>query len=166
MQLIEAAGVTIAAIAGHCTGADFEQVLAADIRIAGDGASFSALDVADGEACARRLARLLGEAGAKAILLAGRTLDAEAALRLRLVSRVVPGAALGETALAVAETLRALPPLGLSAVREAVRAGRDLTPREALAVEHAQFRRLVATRDHKAAVAAFLDRRAPAFTGE
>jgi enoyl-CoA hydratase/carnithine racemase len=166
VELIEAAGVTIAAIAGHCTGPDFEQVLAADIRIAGDGASFSALDVADAEACARRLTRLLGEAGAKELLLAGRTLPAETALRLRLVSRVVAGAALGETALAAAETLRALPPLGLRAVREAVRAGRDLTPREALTLEHEHFRRLVATRDHKAAVAAFLDRRAPAFTGE
>jgi enoyl-CoA hydratase/carnithine racemase len=166
MQIIEAAGVTVAAIAGHCTGSDFEQVLAADIRLAGDGASFSALDVADLDGCARRLTRLLGEAGAKEILVVGRTLDAAAALRLRLVTRVVPGAALGETALALAETLRGLPPLGVRAVREAVRVVRELGPREALGVEHAHFRRLVATRDHKSAVAAFLERRTPAFSGE
>jgi enoyl-CoA hydratase/carnithine racemase len=166
MQLVEAAGVTIAALAGHCTGGDFEEALAADIRVAGDGATISAAELGDPEGCARRLTRLLGEAGAKEVLLAGRTLDAAAALRLRLVTRVVPGDALGDTVQALVDTLNALPPLGVAAVREAVRAVRDLTPRAALELEHRHFRRLIATRDHKAAVAAFLERRAPAFTGE
>jgi len=87
-------------------------------------------------------------------------------LRLGLVTRVVPGAALGDTAMALAEHLRALPPLALAAVRDAVRAARDLTPEAALTVEHRHFRRLIATQDHRAAVAAFFARREPAFTGE
>ncbi len=62
--------------------------------------------------------------------------------------------------------LAALPPLALPAIRDAVRAARDLTPDAALAVEHGVFRRLIATRDHKAAVAAFFERRPAVFTGD
>jgi enoyl-CoA hydratase len=72
----------------------------------------------------------------------------------------------GETSRAVIAQLRALPPLALRAVRDAVRAARDLTPDAALTLEHRHFRRLIATQDHKAAVAAFFERREPAFTGE
>ncbi len=166
MEIVEAAGINVALVAGRCAGVDFARLLEADLRIAGDGATFSAGGVADPVACAVRLTRLLGEAAAKELLLADRTADAANALRLGLVTRVVPGSALGETARDVAERLRALPPLALSAVRDAVRAARALTPGDALALEHEHFRRLIATQDHKAAVAAFFARREPAFTGQ
>src|SRR3989449_5947189 len=136
MEIVEAAGINVALVAGRCAGADFERLLEADLRIAGDGATFSAGGVADPVACAVRLTRLLGEAAAKELLLADRAADAANALRLGLVARVVPGSALGETARDVAERLRALPPLALSAVRDAVRAARALTPADALALEH------------------------------
>ena|SRR5919201_4163154 len=166
MHIIETAAVSVALVAGRCAGADFERLLDVDLRIAGDGATFSAAGVADPIAGAVRLTLLLGEAAAKELSLAGRTVDAADALRLGLVTRVVPGAALGEMANAVAERLRALPPLALAAVRDAVRAARTLTPADALALEHEHFRRLIATQDHKAAVAAFFARREPAFTGQ
>src|ERR671923_1512494 len=166
MEIVETAGINVALVAGRCAGADFERLLEADLRIAGDGATFSASGVADPLACAVRLARLLGEAAAKELLLAARTADAANALRVGLVTRVVPGSALGETARELAERLRALPPLALAAVRDAVRAARALTPSDALALEHQHFRRLIATQDHKAAVAAFFARREPAFTGQ
>lgn len=166
MQRLERAGIVVVAVDGACTGPDFERALEADIRLAADTAVFSADGVADVAACGRRLARLLGEARAKEILLGARTFDGAAALRLGMVTRVVPAAALAETARALVEQLAALPPLALPAVRELVRAARDLTPAAALAGEHAHFRRLVATRDHKAAVAAFFERRAAVFTGE
>lgn len=165
MRRIESAGIVIAAVDGACAGSDFERALEADIRIAADTATFSADGVAEVAACARRLARLLGEAAAKEIVLGMRTFDTAAALRLGLVTRVVPAAALPATARALADTLAALPPLALPAVREAVRAARDLTPEAALALEHEHFRRLLATHDHKAAVEAFLERRPAVFTG-
>jgi enoyl-CoA hydratase/carnithine racemase len=166
MKIVEAGGIRVAVVAGACVGPDFERALEVDLRIAGDGARFSAAGVADPVACGVRLARLLGEARAKELILAGRTVDAAGARRLGLVTRVVPGAALGDTAQALTDQLRALPPLALAAVRDAVRATRDLTPRDALSLEHAHFRRLIATQDHKAAVAAFFERRGAAFTGE
>jgi enoyl-CoA hydratase/carnithine racemase len=166
MEIVETAGISVAVAAGRCAGADFERLLEADLRIAGDGATFSASGVADPVACAVRLTRLLGEAAAKELLLAERTVEAANALRLGLVTRVVPGSALGETARDLTARLRALPPLALAAVRDAVRGVRALTPADALALEHQHFRRLVATQDHKAAVAAFFARREPAFTGQ
>ena len=166
MRDITSAGVVIAVIDGPCHGADLERALHADIRVAADSATFSAEGVVDVASCGRRLAQLLGEARAKEIVLGMRAFDAENALRLGLVTRVVPAAALAETARAMAETLAALPPLALPAIREAVRAARELTPDAALALEHRHFRRLIATRDHKAAVAAFFERRPALFTGE
>jgi len=142
MEIVEAAGISVAVVAGACVGSDFERALEVDLRIAGDGARFSTAGVADPVACGVRLARLL------------------------LVTRVVPGAALGDAAMALAGQLRALPPLALAAVRDAVRAVRDLTPEAALTLEHRHIRRLIATQDHRAAVAAFFARREPAFTGE
>ena len=166
MQTVQAAGITVALVAGTCTGIDFEHLLEADIRIAGDGARFSTAGVGDPLACAVRLTRLLGEARAKELILAARTVDAANARRLGLVTRVVPGAALGETGRALVAELQALPPLALAAIRDAVRAARELTPANALEVEHEHFRRLLATQDHKAAVAAFFARREAVFTGE
>ena len=165
VRCVESAGVVIAVIDGLCVGADLERALDADIRVATDTARFCADGVADVVACARRLARLLGEARAKEIVLGMRSFDAATALRLGLVTRVVPAAAVEETARALAATLAALPPLALPAIREAVRAARDLTPDAALALEHRHFCRLIATRDHKAAVEAFFDRRPAVFTG-
>src|SRR5690242_14665901 len=113
MQIVEAAGITVAVVAGACAGSDVERLLEADIRIAGDGATFSVSDVRDPVACAVRLTRLLGEAAAKELMLAARTLDAAAALRVGLVTRVVPGGRLGDEAATLLQRLRALPPLAL-----------------------------------------------------
>lgn len=166
VRRVESAGIVIAVIDGRCAGADLERALDADIRVAADSATFSADGVADVAACGRRLARLLGEARAKEIVLGRRTFDAAVALRLGIVTRVVPQTAVAETTRALVDTLAALPPLALPAIREAVRAVRELAPDAALALEHTHFRRLLATRDHKAAVEAFFERRRAVFTGE
>ena len=65
MEIVEAAGISLAVVAGACVGADFERALEVDLRIAGDGARFSTAGVADPVVCGVRLARLLGEARAK-----------------------------------------------------------------------------------------------------
>ena len=166
MRRVDAAGVVIAVIEDGCAGVDLERALEADIRVAAESASFSADGVADITACSRRLARLLGEARAKEIVLGMRTFDAPTALRLGLVTRVVPAAALAEAVRELAGTLAALPPLALPAIREAVRAARELGPAAALGLEHTHFRRLIATRDHRTAVEAFFERRPAVFTGE
>lgn len=166
MRRLESAGIVIVTIDGACRAVDFERALEADIRVAADTATFCAEGASDVAACGRRLALLLGEARAKEIVLGMRSFDAATALRLGVVTRVVPAAQLVATATALAESLAALPPLALPAIRDAVRAARELTPEAALALEHAHFRRLIATCDHKIAVEAFFERRTAVFTGE
>jgi len=62
--------------------------------------------------------------------------------------------------------IAARPPLAVRAARRAIARVRDLAPAEALAEEHEHVRRLLRSRDHQAAVAASVARRAPVFTGE
>ena len=71
MRRLESAGIVIVAIDGACTAVDFERALDADIRVAADTATFSVDGATDVAACGRRLARLLGEARAKEIVLGG-----------------------------------------------------------------------------------------------
>ena len=83
-----------------------------------------------------------------------------------MVTRVVPAARLDDEARAAAELIAARPPLAVRAARRAIARVRDLAPAEALAEEHEHVRRLLRSRDHQAAVAASVARRAPVFTGE
>jgi enoyl-CoA hydratase/carnithine racemase len=165
VRRLESGGISVAVIDTTCAGATLEAALAADMRIAADTATFSVDGVADIGACARRLARLLGEARAKDIVLTGRRFDAREALRLGAVTRVVEAARLADEAKAVAALIASRPPLAVTAVKAAVEQARDLTPAEALALEHAHFRRLIDTADHREAVDAFFAKRRPVFEG-
>jgi enoyl-CoA hydratase len=156
----------IAVIDGLCAGADFERALECDVRMAAVSARLSADGAREPEACAARLACLLGEARAKDIVLTGRTFDGREALRLGVVTRVVEDGALAVEAQALADLVASRPPLAVRAVKSAVEQTRALTLAEALALEHDHFCRLIGSRDHKAAVEAFLEHRTPAFTGQ
>lgn len=153
----------VAAIAGACTGIALELALACDVRIAADDATVAADPGA--LAAAVRLTRLVGEARAKDLVLTGRRVNAGDALRLGVVTRVVPAAALEAEARAMAETIASRAPLATRAVKQALGRARDRTPAEALALEHDHFARLVTSRDHREALEAFFARRPPVFTG-
>ena len=163
LEITEVSGATVAALGGACPADDLERALACDVRLAADTATFSG----DGltEAAATRLARLLGEARAKDIVLTGRRFDALEALRLGVVTRVVEAARLPDEARATVALIAARPPLAVVAVKAAVERARDLTPAQALALEHEHFRRLLDTADHREAVDAFFAKRRPAFEG-
>ena len=153
----------VAAIAGACAGIALEMALACDVRLAADDATVTADPGALGVAV--RLTRLVGEARAKELVLTGRTVDAAAALRLGLVTRVVPASALAAEARATAELIASRAPLATRAVKHALGRARDLAPDAALVLEHEHVARLVASRDHRAALEAVFARRRPVFTG-
>jgi enoyl-CoA hydratase/carnithine racemase len=163
LETAEVSGATVAALSGACSPDEFERALACDIRLAADTATFSGDGVTDG--AVTRLARLLGEARAKDILLTGRRFDAREALRLGVVTRVIEAARLRDEARATVALIASRPPLAVRAVKDAVERSRDLTPAQALAVEHEHFRRLLETADHREAVDAFFAKRRPAFEG-
>ena len=115
--------VTIAAVDGHALGGGCMLALAQDLRIASDRARFGLPEVTLGFNPAYGIARLLDVVGggvARDLLLTGRTVRAQEALRLGLINRVVAAPTLSETAATWAQEIARTPREGLSAAKRIV----------------------------------------------
>ena len=159
----------IAALNGVAAGAGAAFAFAADLRIAADTAgvnlAFAAIALSCDSGSSWSLPRLVGVARAKELLLMPRTVDAKEALQLGLVTQVVPAAELGATVATLAGRLAAGPTLAYGSIRKAVAFGSAAPLRDALAREAEYMAFTGATADHQAAVAAFLAKEKPTFTG-
>jgi enoyl-CoA hydratase/carnithine racemase len=121
--------VTIAAINGAAYGGGLEMALTCDIRIAAEGARMALAEVKVGlcpPGGSFNLPRLVGLSNAMWLLLSGEPADADEALRIGLVTRVVPQADLLPTALAMAETIAANAPLAVRATRKLAHLGLEM----------------------------------------
>jgi enoyl-CoA hydratase/carnithine racemase len=159
----------IAAVNGPAIGAGMQLAVACDLRIAGPTARFAIpggkLGVHLSSKNIWRLALLVGQGAARDFLLAGRTVDAADALRLRVVERLSDDAR--RDALAVADEIAASAPLTMRGHKRAlnlVAEAQALTPdarAEIAALERAAF----ASDDLREGMAAFAEKRAPKFGG-
>jgi enoyl-CoA hydratase/carnithine racemase len=160
----------IAAVNGLAFGGGCELVESCHIALAADTAMFSKAEINIGIiptfGGTQRLPRNVGRNAATELILSGRTFDAAEAARLGLVNRVVSGNALLGAALALAAKLATKPPLTLAAALTAIHRGMDASIDDGLAIEEAAFARIVPTRDAREGVAAFVEKRAPSYTGE
>jgi enoyl-CoA hydratase/carnithine racemase len=102
---------------------------------------------------------------AKELVLTGRAVDAEEALRIGLVNAVFPPAELMERALELARSLAAKSPLVLAAAKEATNRTLQGDLSEGLDAEAERFAALFATEDQKEGMRAFVEKREPRFTG-
>ncbi|MBD9676554.1 crotonase/enoyl-CoA hydratase family protein [Pseudomonas sp. PDM18] len=159
----------IAAINGHAIGAGLDLACMCDIRVAAEQAkfaeSFVKLGIIPGDGGAWLLPRIIGLSRASELTLTGQTIDARQALDWNLVSRVVPAEELLPCAREIAEAIAANPP---HAVRLAKRLMREAlhTRLDTLLEMSAAYQVLAhQTADHQEAVAAFIDKRTPVFTG-
>lgn len=154
---------TLAAIHGYCLGGALELALAADFRIADETAVLGfpevALGILPSSGGTHRLVRLLGAARAKELALLRERLDAEEALRLGLLTEVVPAGEALSRALAHAERLAALPRLAVSVTKEAIDAFGDASRDVALLVERLAYATLSQTEELQERVEAFGQRR-------
>jgi len=159
----------IAAVNGLAFGGGCELVESTHIAFAADTATFSKAEINIGIiptfGGTQRLPRNVGRKAALELILSGRTFDAAEAVRLGLVNRVVPAADLLDAALAFASELATKPPLPLAAALSAVHRGMDASIDDGLAIEEAAFARIVPSHDAQEGVAAFLEKRPPAFLG-
>jgi enoyl-CoA hydratase/carnithine racemase len=150
----------IAAVNGGALGGGLDLALACDIRLAADGASFTASGVNVGlMASVGRLPRLIGVGPAKAMLLTGSPVDAATALRTGLVTGVHPADALLDEALKLAAGIASRAPLAV----EAAKWFAGMEPEESRREMGAVLTALAASEDHREAVAAFLEKRTPTF---
>lgn len=160
----------IAALHGYCLGGGLELALACDIRIAAPGAQFglpeTGLGLIPGGGGTQRLPRVIGLGRAMDLLLSGDRIDAQEALRIGLVSRLVADrdALLGE-ARALAGRIAARPPTATAYAKEAARNGIEMDLQAGLTLEKTLFSLLMSTSDRAEAALAFKEKRAPRFTG-
>lgn len=170
LDLVENSGKpVIAAINGRALGGGCELALACHLRIAADSAALGQpevkLGLIPGFGGTQRLPRLVGKGRALEMLLTGREVGAEEALRIGLVHRVVPAGELQAAARAWARELAAMPPLAVQAIIEAVNRGLEVSLPEATFLESALFGMAAGSDDGHEGTAAFLAKRRPEFKG-
>lgn len=159
----------VCAIHGYCIGGGNELALACDLRVADATARFGQFEVRlgliPGAGGTQRLARLVGPGQAMRLGLCGDLIDAEEAHRIGLVEFLVEEGRHLEKAWDVAGRMARWSPLALRLVKEAVRASQERPLTEGLGVEKALFLDAFASADGREGVAAFVEKRRPAFQG-
>jgi E-phenylitaconyl-CoA hydratase len=157
----------IAAIHGYCLGGGCELAMTCDIRIAAENAQFGQPEVnigfMPGGGGTIRMPRFIPRAVAAEILLTGSRINAAEALRVGLISRVVPRDKLMDTAKEIAETIITRGPLGVRATKEAMIRGYSMTLEEGLDLEKQLVAKIRATEDFMEGARAFAQKRPPQY---
>jgi len=159
----------IAAVSGYALGGGCELTLACDFRLASNTARFGLPEIKigafPGGGGTQRLSRLIGVAKAKEMIFLGDPINAEEALAIGLVSRVVPKEKLMEEANAFAAKLAALPRLAMQASKMLVNRSQEVDLSLGLELEARTFGALATSQDLAEGTKAFLEKRKPNFTG-
>ena len=138
-QLLSLTVPVVVAVHGYCIGSGVEIALLGDLRIAAEGTTFALPEVQLGMVPAaggsQTLPRNVNPSEALDLLLTGRRFDAQEALRLRLITRVVPEAELPDAARQAAQEMAGLDRSAVIAAKSAMARGPDLTLEDALAME-------------------------------
>jgi enoyl-CoA hydratase len=157
----------IAAVAGYCLGGGCELAMLCDFIIAADTARFGqpeiTLGILPGMGGTQRLTRAVGKAKATEMILTGRMMDAAEAERSGLVARVVPAADLLSDATRTAEKIAGFSLPAVLMAKEAISRAFEMPLSEGLRFEKRLFHSLFATEDQKEGMAAFSEKRPPAF---
>ncbi len=157
----------IAAVAGYALGGGCELAMLCDFIIAADNAKFGQpeinLGVMPGIGGTQRLTRLVGKSKAMEMCLTGRNMEADEAERSGLVSRVVPLAELLPEAMKAAEKIAAQSVPIAMMTKETINRAYETTLAEGIRFERRVFHAMFATEDQKEGMAAFAEKRKPAF---
>ena len=159
----------VAAIHGYCLGGGLELAMCCDVRVCADNATLGQpeiqLGLIPGGGGTQRLPRLVGQGRAMFLNLTGDFIDAETAYAWGLVERVVSAAELEDAAVAIADRIASRSPHAVAVLRELARTTRDLPLEEGLRREADGFVRCLRSADGAEGVAAFIEKRPPAFSG-
>jgi enoyl-CoA hydratase len=157
----------IAAVAGFALGGGCEVAMMCDMMIAADTAKFGQpeikLGIVPGAGGTQRLPRAIGKAKAMDMVLTGRMMDAAEAERCGLVSRVLPADQLLEEAIKTAQKICELSLPVVMLAKESVNRAFETTLSEGVRFERRMFHSCFAIEDQKEGMAAFVEKRKPAF---
>jgi enoyl-CoA hydratase len=160
----------VAGISGYCLGGGCELMMHCDIIVASETARFGQpeinIGVMPGAGGTQRLTRSIGKARAMDMVLTGRMISAEEALRIGLISRVVPPEHWYRESLSVCREMCGKAPLALRLAKEAVLKAHETGLSEGLEYERKLFYLLFATADQKEGMRAFQEKRSPVYTGK
>jgi enoyl-CoA hydratase/carnithine racemase len=159
----------VAAVVGYALGGGCELALACDWRVAAADAKLGQpeinLGIIPGAGGTQRLARLVGPARAKDIIMSGRMVDADEALAVGLVDKLVPADEVYQAAVELVRRYTTGPAQALRAAKLAIDGGLDRDLAAGLAWESQLFAGLFATADRAEGMAAFIEKRKPDFSG-
>ena len=160
---------TIAAVNGHAVGAGLSLALACDLRIASDraklGTVFRNVGFSGDFGGSWFLQRLVGAGKARELYFTGEILEAAAAAEVGMVNRVVEHDRLEEETMVLARQLATGPSLAYARMKENLNRGATSDLLTALDMEALNMRLSGGTNDHREAARAFVEKRAPTFTG-
>ena len=160
----------VAAVGGFALGGGCELAMACHVRVASENAKLGTpeakLGIMCGYAGTQRLPRLVGKGRALELLLTGEMVEAQEALRIGLVNKVVPRSRLVEESEALLRKMLANGPVSLRFIIEAVNAGLEMPLAEGQYLEATLFGLICATEDMKEGTKAFLEKRPPKFQGK
>jgi enoyl-CoA hydratase len=160
----------IAAINGYALGGGCELLMACDIVIASEKAKIGQpevkLGIPPGFGGTQRMARLLGKMKAKELIFTGDMIDAQEALRIGLVNKVVPSEKLMEEAKNLARTIASRGQIAVRMAKQLINEGIDVDLETGLSLEAKGFAICFSTEDQKEGMKAFLEKREAKFTGK
>ncbi len=160
---------TVAAVSGFALGGGTELALSCDLVVAAGDATFGLPEVRLGLVPAgggtQLLVRRVGRSVARDLVLTGRRVGADEALRLGLADRVVPRAEVLATAAALAAEIAGNAPTAVRMAKWALEVGGDLPVEAAMEVEDQAWRRAVLSDDRREGIAAWVERRDPDWPG-
>ncbi|WP_338452715.1 enoyl-CoA hydratase-related protein [Niallia oryzisoli] len=160
----------LSAIQGYVLGGGLELALSCDIRVADDSAVFGlpevGLGILPGYGGTQRLTRLIGTGKAKLLILSGEKFNAEEALQLGIIEKLVPKGQALPTVISLAKSIANKAPISVNKAKKAIDAASFLELEKGLELEAEMFGELCETEDKKEGVRAFLEKDRPIFTGK
>ncbi len=160
----------IAAVEGYALGGGCELALSCDLIVAGKGAQFGQpeirVGIMPGAGATQRLVRTVGKYQALRLMFTGEAISAEEAQVMGLVSDLVADGEALKKSMEIAQTIAAMPPLAIRAIKEVVHLGHDAPLETALLLERKAFQVLFDSEDQKEGMSAFLEKRSPKYTGK